>query len=251
MNKKKGSFSRTVTLAKRNVLEILRDPLSFIFLLGMPLLLEILFYYLFHKMTPQFEMQYLAPGIVVFAQSFLSLFSGILISIDRNTAFLTRLYVSRAKAHEFVLGYTLALLPVTFLQSALFFLVGGILDPSIWSARMIPAVLVSLLPAVFFIGCGLLIGSLCGERSVGGVASAVIAGQSVLSGMWFPLDGLDGGIVTLMKALPFKNAVDLVRSVSLGTWDGAHPASLFIVLAYAAAVYALGVFVFGRRMRAQ
>ncbi len=246
----KGSFARTVTLARRNALEILRDPLSFAFLLGMPLLMEILFYYLFHKLTAQFEMKVLAPGIVVFAQAFLSLFSGILISTDRNTAFLTRLYVSRARASEFVLGYTLSLLPVTLLQSSLFFAVGGILDPSVWSARMIAAVLVSLIPAILFIGFGILIGSLCGERSVGGVASIVIVGQSVLSGMWFPLEGLDGGIVTVMKVLPFKNASDLVRAVALG--EGAFdPAPLCIVLAYAAAIYALGVFVFGRKMSAR
>ncbi|MBQ7170990.1 MAG: ABC transporter permease [Clostridia bacterium] len=246
----KGSFARTVTLARRNALEILRDPLSFAFLLGMPLLMEVLFYYLFHKMTAQFEMKYLAPGIVVFAQAFLALFSGILISTDRNTAFLTRLYVSRARASEFVLAYTLALLPITLLQSSLFFVVGGILDPSVWSVRMIPAVFVSLIPAVLFIGFGILIGSLCSERSVGGVASVVIAGQSVLSGMWFPTEGLDGGILTVMKILPFWNASDLVRGVALGE-GGFDPAPLCIVLAYAAAIYAIGVVVFGRKMSAR
>ena len=71
MNK---SISRTLTLAKRNIKEILRDPLSVILTIGMPLAMEILFYLLFHSMTAQFEMKYLAPGIVVFAQSFLTLF---------------------------------------------------------------------------------------------------------------------------------------------------------------------------------
>ena len=78
------SFSRILTLTGRNIKEILRDPLSLVFTLGFPLLLEVLFYLIFHKMTSQFEMKYLAPGIVVFSQSFLTLFVGILLATDRN-----------------------------------------------------------------------------------------------------------------------------------------------------------------------
>ena len=87
----KRSLSRIVTLTKRNLKEIVRDPLSLIFMIALPLLMEILFYSLFHNATSQFEMKYLAPGIVVFSQAFLSLFAGQLIAIDRSTSFLTRL----------------------------------------------------------------------------------------------------------------------------------------------------------------
>ena len=66
----KKSLSRTIILTKRNFKEILRDPLSLVFTLGMPLFMEILFYFIFHNLTSQFEMKYLAPGIVVFAESF-------------------------------------------------------------------------------------------------------------------------------------------------------------------------------------
>ena len=74
-----NSLSRIITLTKRNLKEIIRDPLSLIFTIGLPLLMEILFYLIFSKLTSQFEMRYLAPGIVVFSQSFLSLFVGLLI----------------------------------------------------------------------------------------------------------------------------------------------------------------------------
>ena len=84
-------MNRIFILTKRNLKEILRDPLSLIFIIGLPLLMEIMFYYLFHEYTNQFEMMYLAPGIIVFSQAFLSLFIGLLISIDRNSSFLTRL----------------------------------------------------------------------------------------------------------------------------------------------------------------
>ena len=116
------SINRIFTLTKRNIKEIIRDPLSLVFMLALPLFMEILFYFLFHELTAQFEMKYLAPGIVVFSQSFLALFTGLLISMDRNTSFLTRLYVSKAKSHEFILSYALAIIPLSLMQSILFFI---------------------------------------------------------------------------------------------------------------------------------
>ena len=71
---------------------------------------------------------------------------------------------------------------------------------------MIFAILLSFVTSLFFIAIGILLGSIVNEKAVGGVASIVIAGQSILSGMWFPLDGLGKGVITFMNILPFRNA---------------------------------------------
>ncbi len=241
------SLRRLRVLIRRNALEIIRDPLSLIFLIGMPLVMEVLFYAIFHKLTAQFEMKYLAPGIVVFAQSFTTLFAGLLIAVDRGSAFLTRLYVSPARPFEITLGYALALIPLAFVQSVLFFAVGAVVDPSILSFSIVPAVLACVLTSLFFIGAGILLGSVCTEKSIGGAASALIAGQSVLSGMWFPLDGMGEGVVTAMKVLPFRNATLLVQNALNGTDDPRADIAvpLLIVLAYTAAVFVLAA-VFSR-----
>lgn len=246
------SLSRTMTLTRRNLKEILRDPLSLIFMLAMPLAMELIFYFLFHNMTAQFEMKYLAPGIVVFAQAFLTLFAGLLISVDRNTAFLTRLYVSRAKPAEFIFGYACALFPIAAAQAVLFFAVGGAIDPSLFSLGMLWAILLSPVTALVFVGLGILLGSLCGEKSVGGVASIVIAGQSMLSGMWYPQEGLGKGMLTVMKCLPFKNASDLVSNALNGVGDAFADfwLPLIIVLAYAAAAITAAILAFKRNMKA-
>ena len=44
-----SSINRVYILTKRNLKEIIRDPLSIIFLIGLPLLMEIVFYLLFGK----------------------------------------------------------------------------------------------------------------------------------------------------------------------------------------------------------
>ena len=242
------SLSRIKTLTLRNIKEILRDPLSLIFMIALPLFMEILFYYLFHGMTDQFDMKYLAPGIVVFSQSFLSLFTGLLIAIDRSSSFLTRLYVSKAKPFEFISGYMLAMIPLTFFQSILFFTVGGIIDPSIFGAGMILSILISLVTSLLFISFGVLFGSICNEKSIGGIASIVITCQSVLSGMWFPTEGMKGGFMTLMKILPFRNA-SLAAQYAL-TGSGGVLLPTLIVLGYTAVIFALSVFLFGKKMNA-
>ena len=247
----RNSLLRIFTLTKRNLKEIIRDPLSLIFTIVMPLFLEILFYFIFHDLTDQFQMKYLAPGIVVFSQSFLALFTGLLIALDRSTSFLTRLYVSKAKSFEFIFAYAIAVLPIALVQSILFFVVGGIFDTSLFCVGMILASLLSLVTSLFFIATGILIGSLCNEKSIGGVASIVIAGQSVLSGMWFPIEGLNSGIITMMKVLPFKNATMVVQNMVNGYEDTFNDflLPLIIVIAYTIVMFIIAILVFRSKMK--
>jgi len=247
----KESLSRIITLTKRNIKEILRDPLSLIFTLGMPLFMEILFYLIFHNLTSQFEMKYLAPGIAVFAESFLALFVGLLIATDRSTSFLTRLYVSKAKSYEFIFSYALSIVPIVFVQSILFFVVGGIFDISLFSLSMIPAILLSLVTSLFFIAIGILLGTICNEKSIGGISSIVIAGQSVLSGMWFPIEGLSEGIIKLMNVLPFRNATIIIQNTITGINDTFKDLvlPLIIVLGYTIVSFIIAIVLFRKKMK--
>ena len=244
-------MNRILTLTKRNLKEIVRDPISLVFIIGLPLAMEILFYFIFHELTTQFEMKYLAPGIVVFSQSFLTLFIGLLLSIDRNTSFLTRLYVSKAKSHEFIISYALAMLPIVFVQSILFFLIGGIIDPTIFKVEMIYAIFLSLVTSIVFLGFGILFGSICTERSIGGVASIIISCQSVLSGMWFPTEGLDGGFIKFMNYLPFKNTTVLIQNTLNGI-DNFHIDFLYpliITLIYGVIIFIIAILIFKKKMK--
>ena len=249
----RNSLKRISVLTGRNFKEIVRDPLSLVFTIAMPLMMELVFYFLFHTQTMQFEMRYLAPGIVVFSQAFLALFSGILISQDRESTFLTRLYVSKARSYEFIFGYALAMTPVVLGQTVLFFLVGGAIEPSLFSIGMLYGVLLSLVTAAFYIGIGILIGTICNEKAVGGVASIVIAGQSMLSGMWFPPESMNKGMLVVMRCLPFKNATDLLRYGFVSS-DGVFQGfwlPLLVTLGYLIVTFATAILVFRSKMKAK
>ena len=80
---------KMLSFAKRNLKEIIRDPLTIIFGLGFPLILILLLSAIQANIpVPLFEIQHLAPGITVFGLSFMSLFSATLIAKDRSSSLL-------------------------------------------------------------------------------------------------------------------------------------------------------------------
>ena len=100
------------------------------------------------------------------------------------------------------------------------------------------------------LGLGILFGCLCNEKSVGGVASIIISCQSVLSGMWFPVDGMSGGFIKLMNILPFKNATILIQNTLNGINDSFNDfiKPLIIVLGYSIVVFISAILVFKKKM---
>ena len=83
---------RMRAFAKRNLKELLRDPLTLFFGLGFPLVLLVLMNVIQRNVPVHiFELETLAPGIALFGLTFLALFSGLLLARDRTSAFLARL----------------------------------------------------------------------------------------------------------------------------------------------------------------
>ena len=119
---------RLVTFAKRNAREILRDPLNLCFGLGFPLVLILLLSAIQANVPVSlFEIAQLAPGIVVFGLAFMTLFSATLISRDRGSALLQRLYTTPLKSADFILGYTLPIIPIAVAQSLISYAVAVLL----------------------------------------------------------------------------------------------------------------------------
>ena len=105
------------TFSKRTAKEILRDPLNIAFGLGFPLVLIFLLSAIQANVPVSlFAIENLVPGITVFGLSFMTLFSATLISKDRESALLQRLYTTPLKATDYIFGYALPILPIAILQ---------------------------------------------------------------------------------------------------------------------------------------
>ena len=242
---------RMLTFANRTMKEILRDPLTVAFGLGFPLIILLLLSLIQANIPiPMFELQHLTPGITVFGLSFMTLFSAQLISHDRESSFLTRLYTTPLKAHEFILGYLLPILPLCIVQSIICYIAALILGLS-FSINIIWAILMNLVPSLFFIALGLLCGSAMNEKQVGGICGALLTNLSAwLSGIWFDISMLGKAIGSFANALPFIHAVELERAVLAGNFSAALPHLLWVAV-YAVVILAFAVFMFLRQMKKQ
>lgn len=239
-------------LASRNAREILRDPISVGFGVAFPILLLLLLSFLNRHIPAEahmtlFEPEQLAPGVSVFSLSFLALFSALLLSRDRSSALILRLYASPLTGRDFILGYLLPMLPMALAQTLVCLLAAIPLGlPVSW--RILACTAVNVPIALVNLALGMLCGTLLPEKAVGGMCGALLTNVSAwLSGIWFSLD-LGGKVFRrIAYALPFANAVDAARAALAADWGGMFP-QLWIVLAWAFGLLTAAIVIFRRKM---
>lgn len=242
---------KMLIFAQRNAKEILRDPLTLSFGIGLPIVL-ILLLSAINKNIPGssevFAISQLAPGICVFSLSFVALFSGMLLSKDRSGAFMMRLLVSPLSGSGFIAGYLLPLIPISAAQSAVCLIVAAFMGLDC-TPRMFLALAVLLPCSVFFACLGLMCGSIFNEKQVGGVLGAMLTNLSAwLSGAWFEPSMVGGAFEKTASVLPFWHAVKAARAALAGEYSRIMT-ELWWVIGWAAVMFALSVIVFTLKRR--
>lgn len=242
---------RMWAFSSRTAREILRDPLTLFFGLGFPLILLCLLTAIQANVPVSlFEIERLTPGIAVFGLSFITLFSATLISRDRETAFLWRLYTTPLTAADFILGYALPIIPIAAVQSAVCYTAALFIGLRL-SAAVIYAVLFIIPVSLFYIALGLLCGSVLSVKQAGGICGALLTNLSAwLSGVWFDLDLVGKAFKRIAYLLPFVHATELERAVTAGEYSHILPHFIW-VLGYTAVTAAAAVLLFLRQMKKQ
>ena len=242
---------RMLTLARRNAREILRDPLNLGFGLGFPVILLLLLSAIQANVPVSlFEIEHLTPGITVFGLAFITLFSATILAKDRGSALLQRLYTTPLTAFDFILGYTLPILPMALGQSMVCYLVALLLglQPTV---HILPAILFVLPVALLFVALGLLFGSILNDKQVGGICGALLTNLTAwLSGTWFDLELVGGAFQKIAYMLPFVHAVEMERAVLHGDYAGIFP-HIWWVLGYALVALIVAIWLFLRQMKRQ
>lgn len=242
---------RLLAFSGRTAKEILRDPLNLFFGLGFPLVLIGLLTAIQSNIpVPIFELAHLTPGVTIFGLSFITLFAAVLISKDRESALLQRLYTTPLTAADFIFGYTLPLLPMAAAQGIICYIAAALLGLEL-KITALYAVLVIIPVALFYIALGLVFGSVLNSKQVGGICGALLTNLSAwLSGIWFDVDLVGGPFEKIANALPYIHAVELERAVFNGDYSNILP-HLWWVLGYTAAAVMGAVFLFLRQMKKQ
>ena len=197
-----------------------------------------------------FEIQHLTPGITVFGLAFMTLFSSTIITKDRGSSLLQRLYTTPLSPFDFILGYTLPIIPISIAQCVVCYIAAIFLGLNI-TVNILYAVVFIIPVSILYIALGLLCGSVLNDKQVGGICGALLTNLSAwLSGVWFDLDLVGGAFKNISYALPFVHAVDMERAMLAGDFSGIFP-HLWWVLGYAAALLVLAVLMFLRQMKKQ
>ena len=212
---------RTWIFAKRNLKEMLRDPLLYIFCVGFPILMVALFQIIMsysNAIIPVFELRSLIPGIMMFSYTLLMLMAALLISKDKTQSFLKRLYTSPMKAHDYIIGYFIPYFIIGIVQSFVCILIGytasgikGVEFVDFGSAMLLILEMIPMMMINIFIGMSF--GVLLNDKAAPAVTSIFISCAGVIGGAWMPLDTM-GDFEVVARFLPFHPSVYLGRVIT-------------------------------------
>ena len=242
---------RMLTFANRNTKEILRDPINIFFGLGFPIVLILLLSAIQANIPVKlFEIQHLTPGITVFGLSFMTLFSATIIAKDRGSSLLQRLYTTPLTAMDFILGYTLPIIPIAIAQSVICYIIAIVLGLEI-TINILYAIVLIIPVCLLYISIGVLCGIVFNDKQVGGICGALLTNLSAwLSGIWFDLELVGGMFKKIAYSLPFVHAVEMQRAVIKGDFSNIFP-HIWWVIAYTVVLLVLAVLLFLKQMKKQ
>ena len=237
---------RTLNFAKRNFKEIIRDPLSIIFSVLLPLFLLFIFKQI-NIPNESYELHNFTPGIVVFGFSFITLFTAMLVSKDRTSSLLIRLGISPMKPIEYILGYMLSIIPLTLIQNVLFFILAIALGLS-FSINIIWAILISIVVAILFIAIGIILGSLFSEKASSGISSIVVQLVCFTSGMYFPRELLGDVFSRICEYLPFESCVTIIKGVMNANLESITIRNIIVFSIYTILALIIFILIFKEKM---
>lgn len=237
---------RILNFAKRNFKELIREPLSLIFAIILPLFLLFIFRQ-FNIPNDSYKLENFTPGIIIFGFSFITLFTAMLISKDRTTSLLIRLAISPMKSVEYILGYILALIPIIIIQNILFYILAIIMGLS-FSLNIILAILVSIIIAILFIAIGILIGSIFTEKASSGISSIIVQLVCFTSGMYFPKELLGDVFGKICEFLPFESGVTIIKGIMNNNLELISSRNIIVFCIYTIMIFGLSIIIFKRKM---
>ncbi len=237
---------RMLNFAHRNFKELVRDPLSLVFEIALPLFLLFIFQQ-FNLPDEIFKIENFTPSIILFGFGFITLFSATLIAKDRSTSLLIRLGTSPMKSSDYILGYVISIIPIILIQEILFFILAMILGLS-FSINMIYTVLMSLVVSILFISLGILIGSIASEKAVGGIGSVIVQLVCFTSGMYFPKELVGEVFKVICELLPFESCLNIIKGTLNNDFSIITTQNIITFAIYTIVILILSIVVFKKKM---
>ena len=214
----------TLTMFRASLLSIVRDRQTLVGAMIFPTIFLLAFAAFDIQLTDQGlgsggaggidYFDFVLPGILAMASVQFSVFwtSGSYARMG-ETKVLRRLEATPIPQSAFLAGQVMARLVVVAVQAAIVVAVGMLLGASIVGN---PAwlIVLTVVAAAVFMSVGFAIGAVASNvDSANMIAGMTVMPLIVLSGAWFPIDGLPGWLETVMQRLPLAPLMEAMRDV--------------------------------------
>ena len=232
-----------MVLARRNLKEMYRDPLHIGITIGIPVLILLVL----QAIPDWFSNAFLAPGIALMGFALLTDSSGMILARDRERALFPRLLTAPLRAIDFISAYSLPYILVAIIQIAVVFAIAGLLGLEIYG-NIGFVFLILFVMSIGYVGLGMILGSLF-TYTQAPIVWIVVMLLTIFGGTWMDLEEIGGVIQNTMNVFPFAHALDATRDImEHDVGFRCIAADFYWVLGYTLGFFALGVFLFRRRM---
>ena len=244
--------------ARRTYKEFLRDPVSLIFGAAFPVILMIVLQIICKNVDMNgtilecYKIDKLMIGISIYSFSFTSFYAGIRVSKDKNDSFIQRFYQSHMELEDYIVGYILPLLFITFLQSIMCIATAFILDLVLglhilsFGVNYLFLILMMLPCELVFIFIGLMLGCSFKANESYAIFIGIIIVTIMTGNIFFPAESFGNGYVIFCKILPFYPTVTALNCLING-FSEAFP-YYYVTLGYLVVLFILTVIIFRIKM---
>lgn len=226
-------MNKLISLTKRNMKEMLRDPLSLVFCLAFPVVMLVLMqsiFLSFENIPDNFLIENYASGICVFGYTFIGMFVALQIASDKNTSFIKRLNIAPINKLVYYLSFVFSALPLAILQSIIFFAIALIFGFP-FNINLLLSIIYLIPSALLYISLGIMIGVICNnEKQTGPISSIFISLTGIMGGVFMPLSALKGGIKVVVNILPFSHSTLIASQLHTLGAKAIYPHILYLIL---------------------
>ncbi|KYK28187.1 MAG: ABC transporter permease [Theionarchaea archaeon] len=193
--------------------------------------------------------QFLFPGIIGMTVLFTSIFSAVSIIWDRQFGFLREILVAPVSRTSVAVGKTLSGCFQSMIQGAIILALSPIVNVRLTPVMVIQVLLLIFLASFALTSLGLLIASrMESHEGFNLIINFLVMPMFLLSGAFFPIQGLPVWMRSVVAVNPLSYAVDALRGVILGVYEHALATDILFMAGFAVVMTTVAVTAFTREV---
>ncbi len=241
-----------IALWKRELIRFFRSPSRLIGSLAMPFFFLAIFgtglngAFNISGMQGNY-LEFITPGIIGMVLMFGSIFSGIIVIMDRQFGFLKETLVAPISRLSIVAGKTLGGATTAIIQGLLIMIISIFIGVQLQLANFILLIIFMFMISIMFVSLGIAIASMLEDmHGFQLIMNFLIMPLFFLSGALFPLSSAPELLKTISLLDPLTYGVNGLRYILIGQSDISFGISFAVIAAFTAIFMATAIYLFNK-----